>query len=66
MLKKSEIIRTGLLTALITFAAIAAVAVAAGPGTGITMPAHAMTSANIGGHGGVNDWRPAGTVRQVD
>jgi hypothetical protein len=66
MLKKGEIIRTGLLTTLIVFAAIAAVAVAVGSDTGIIMSAHATTSANTGGHSGVNEWRPSGTVRQVD
>lgn len=63
---KSETIRTGLLTALIAFVAIAAVVVATGPGTGIITPAHAMMTANTGGHDDVNNWRPTQTVRQVD
>lgn len=61
MSKKSETITIGLLTALIAFAAITALVVAAGPGTGVTTSAHAMISSNIGGHDDVNNWKPTQT-----
>jgi hypothetical protein len=56
MLKKNEKIKTGIMTALVVFAAIMAVAVVMSPLMGVITQADAFRSNTIGGEGHGPGW----------